>query len=106
MRVKTEGSQYLEIEEVEGEVEVMYEVSADVIYAPARLGGSVETDHPDESEIRDIEVVITGVYDGEGEEIRASPRKEKSLIVMLDAGVLEEQLCEAWGEERDGGGDV
>ena len=80
--------------------DVSYEASAHCVYRPARISGPPEDCHPDESELNDLEVTITLVDDEQGNAVDKTAPLWAALDNALIRALIEEQVWEAFMEDR------
>lgn len=90
--------EFLDREQVTRVTYVDFDVTATLSYVPARLGGTVETDHPDESECCDVEVEVHSATDEDGEMV--PPAWLPFIQAELDSTDFSEELWKEFHERR------
>lgn len=94
---------YIDQEEIEVDEKlyfVDFKIEASMVYEPARVGGTADTDRPDESSCDIESITILHVEDEEGEEIRVTPKLATAFKAALDQASMEEALWEIYHDEE------
>lgn len=95
-RITFEGEQTVDLED--DSYEVVYEVTADCWYQPAKLGGPPEDCYPEEGELDIVEFKITLIINSGGEHIN-SQELTKQCRAELDMDQIEEKVWERFMQD-------
>ena len=98
--VAVTGSQTVALDD--HDYEVGYCATASCIYAPAQLYGPPENCYPDESELNDMEILITDVHGDDGRQITETALMWARLAIELNDDLIKEQLWETFMTDERG----
>ena len=80
---------------------VLFGVTADMIYEPAKLSGPPEDCYPDNSECNIEDVKVLGVWDEEGDSIQPSKALLAELLAEYDPEDLSDEFWKLFFAEAE-----